>query len=199
MKHVKMLGLAAVAAMALMAFVGASAASATELYSGATTLKSGTTIEASLSGTASLLTTDRKTTLDTCTKGAVKGKTTNTGSSTEAVKGNIESLTWEECTEPTKTITVGTLQISWTSGQNGTLAAGTTATEVTVETTVFGSCVFTIGSGVTIGTLTGSTTSNAKLAVNAIATRKSGLCPASAIWEGTYIVTNPKPLHVTAS
>jgi len=203
MKYVKILGLAALAAMAVMAFVGAGTASATELYSGATTLKAGTEIQATLSGTALLQTTDGIE-LDTCTGGEVKGKTTNTGSSTETVKGNIEALTWTNCTEPTSTIAKGGLEIHWTSGLNGTVTSIANpvtgeVSEVTVNTTIFGSCIFTIATGSIIGTLTGSTTTNATFDINAIATRKSGLCPNSAKWNGTYKVTKPLPLHVTTS
>jgi len=198
MKHLKVFGLAAVAAMALMAFVGASTASATALYSGATKLGAGTVIEASLTGGTATLTTTEGTVLDTCTGGGVTGKTSNAGGAAETVKGTISALTWSGCTEPTTTLKTGGLEIHYTSGLNGTLTS-TGGTEVTISTTIFGSCVFTIGAGGTIGTLTGSTTSNAVLHVNATATRLSGLCPASAKWAGTYTVTNPKTLHVTAS
>ena len=199
MKYVKMLGLAAVAAMALMAFVGAGTASATEIYKGAETLKSGTVIDASLSGTATLTTTEG-TLLDTCTAGTVKGTTTNNGGGAGvAVEGHITELTWTNCTEPTSTTAKGTLKINFTSGKNGTVVAGSTATEVSVNTTIFGTCVFSISSGGTIGTLTGSTTGNATFDINANATRKTGLCPSSAVWTGTYIVTSPSPFHVTGS
>jgi len=204
MKHVKMIGLAAMTAMALMAFIGASAASATELYSGATTLGVGTEINASLSGTASLTTTEG-TVLDTCTGGEVKGKTTTAGGAAATVKGDLSALTWTNCTEPTVTLALGGLEVHHTSGVNGTVTSTTSSkgvtSEVTINTTIFGSCVFTIASGATIGTLTGTTAagSQATFDINAVATRKSGLCPASAKWVGTYKVTKPVPLHVTAS
>jgi len=209
MKHIKMLGLAGLAAMAVMAFVAAGTASATELYSGATTLKAGTEITATLNGTATLTTTEG-TVLDTCSGGEVKGKTSNSGSSTETVKGDISALTWTSCTEPTSTLNRGGLEIHWTSGLNGTItsinSSGGVASEVTVNTTIFGSCVFTIASGNTIGTLTGTTSGDASFDINAVATRKSGLCPASAKWVGTYKVTDSvyngthyTPLHVTTS
>jgi|SRR5690349_2522323 len=197
MKYLKMLGLAALAAMAVMAFISAGTASATEVYSGATTLKSGTELKSSLSGSATLTTTEG-TVLDTCAGGEVNGKSSNNGSATETVKYIIILIHWTECIEPTLTIKVGTLEIHWTSGLNGTVTAGT-ASEVTVNTTIFGSCVFTIPTGGTIGTLTGSTSGNATFDVNATATRVSGLCPSTTKWVGTYKVTSPSPLHVTAS
>jgi hypothetical protein len=196
MKHMKIVGLVAVAAMALMAF--ASSASATELYSGATTLGSGTVIKASLTGTATLTTTEG-TVLDTCSGGEVNGKTTNGGGAAATVTGNITALTWTNCTEPTVTTKLGGLEIHHITGtKDGTLTAGA-GSEVTVQTTIFGSCVFTIPTGGDIGRLTGSTTTTATFDINAVATRVSGLCPSTTRWVGTYTVTTPSPLHVTAS
>jgi len=197
MKHLKMLGLAAMAAMALMAFVGVGAASATVLESGSTKLPAGTDITASLSGSAALTTTDG-TLLDTCTGGGISGKTTNGGGSSSTVNGSVATtgLTWTNCTRTTSTIAGGTLEVHYTSGINGTVTAS--GFEVTVETGIFGSCVFTV-SNTNLGTLTGSTTTNAVLDVNTVVTRKSGICPASEKWVGTYKVTQPVPLAVTAS
>jgi len=199
MKYLKPLASTAVIGVTML--VAVASASATGLYSGATGLGAGTTITASLSGTATLTTTEG-TVLDTCSGGEVKGKTSNAGGATETVKGNIEALTWTNCTEPTTTLSKGGLEIHYTSGLNGTVTAISSnfgaASEVTVNTTIFGSCVFTIATGGTIGTLTGSTTTNAMFDINAVATRKSGLCPSSAKWVGTYKVTSPNPLHVTA-
>jgi hypothetical protein len=197
MKHVKMFGLAAMAAMALMGLVAASA-SATALYNGATKLGAGTEIKSTLSGTATLTTTEG-TVLDTCAGGEVKGKTSNAGGAAETVKGSVAAsgVTWSSCTFTTDTLAGGELEIHYTSGLNGTLTG--TGFEVTINTGLFGSCIFTLGTGTTLGTLTGSTTTNATMDINAIATRKSGLCPSTAKWVGTYKVTSPSPLHVTAS
>ena len=103
MKHLKMLGLAAMAIAALFAFTAASA-SATELYSGATTLKAGTTITTSLSGGTATLTTTGGTLLDTCTGGGVSGETTNTGAAGVNVTGNVlkSGVTWTGCTKRPK-------------------------------------------------------------------------------------------------
>jgi hypothetical protein len=199
MKHVKIFGLAAVAAMALMAFIGASTASATALYSGATKLGAGTEIQATLTGTSTLTTTENVV-LDTCTGGEVKGTTSNAGGAAETVKGTVATsgLTWTGCTEPTVTLAGGSLEIHHIAGtSNGTLTGS--GFEVTISTTVFGSCIFTLTAGTHLGTLTGSTTSNAVMNINAVAARKSGLCPSTAKWVGTYKVTKPVPLHVTAS
>jgi len=204
MKYLKTLGLAALAAMAVMAFVGAGTASATVLENGSTKLGTGTTIDASLTGSATLTTTEG-TVLDTCKAGTVKGKITNAGSSTSTVTGAIEELTWTECTEPTVTLNKGGLEIHHITGTSNGLVTSIpnpdtgAVSEVTINTTIFGSCIFTIPNGAGIGTLTGTTSGFATFHINAVATRKSGLCPASAIWKGTYLVTEPVPLAVTTS
>jgi hypothetical protein len=198
MKYVKQLSIGAIAAMAVLAMT-ASSASATELYSGLTTLKAGTVISATLSGTATLTTTEG-TVLVKCTGGSIAGKTSNTGSSTETVKGTVAAadLTWSNCSEPTSTLAGGNLEIHHAGvGINGTLTGS--GFEVTVDTTVFGSCVFTLAAGTDLGTLTGSTSSNATMDINAAVTRKSGLCPGTERWVATYTVTSPTTLHVTTS
>jgi len=204
MKYLKTLGLAALAAMAVMAFVGAGTASATELYSGATTLKAGTTIDASLTGSATLTTTEG-TVLNTCKAGTIKGKITNPGSSTSTVTIGLEEFFFKECTEENITVSIGGLEVHHITGtRNGLVTSiphpDTGAfTEVTIQTTIFGSCVFTFANGGTVGTITGTTSGNATFHINAVATRKSGLCPASAKWVATFLVTQPVPLHVTTS
>jgi len=104
MKYVKMLGLAAVAAAALMAFVGASTASATVLCKTAGTgsptgttcpanqaYPAGTAITAVNKGTVKLDTTFK--TIE-CSGSEVKGSTSNEGSATETVTGPEGTLTF---------------------------------------------------------------------------------------------------------
>ena len=196
MRYLKMLGAAAVVAAALTAFVGAGTASATALYSGATKLGAGTEIQATLSGSATLTTTEG-TVLHTCTGGEFKGKTTNAGGAAETVKGTVEKsgLTWTNCTVPTSTISGGEFEWHWLSALlHGTLTIrGIT---ITIASPIFGTCTF---GGSDWGTVTGSTTTNAVIDVNSVLTRSSGLCPSTAKWVGTYKVTKPVPFHVTAS
>jgi hypothetical protein len=210
MKYLETFGVAALAALAATAFVCAGTASATELYSGATTMKTGAILKLSLSG-STLTTTTEGTVYATCTGGELEGKTTNSGSATETVKLNIESTLFTNCTEPTSAIRLGGLEIHWTSGLNGTVTAanssGGSFSEVTVNTTIFGSCVFAVPSGGPLGTLTGTTSGDATLDLNAVVTRVTGLCPSTTKWVGTYKVTSVAsaggsaltPLHVTAS
>jgi hypothetical protein len=200
MKYVKKLGLAAVVALGLTAFIGAGTASATVLYSGATKLGSGTEIFGSLTGFSFKMSTTEGTALDECSSGGLHGKTSNSGSATETVRGSISvsSLTWSNCVFTTDTLKGGEFEIHWTSGINGIVTVS--GLEVTINTGLFGTCVFTSGtSKVTFGTLTGSTSGDAVLDVNTIMTRVSGLCPSTAKWVGTYTITSPTPLHVTGS
>lgn len=194
MKYMKMLGLAAVAAMALMAFA-ANSASATTLESGSTLLPGGTEIKSSLSGSAVL--SSGGTTLDTCTVGGVTGKT------------NVESATWLEgeasvtwgakgagCINTTDTLKGGIVKIMWTSGLNGAVVSS--GAEVTVET-LGTSCIYGTNN-TSLGTLEGTTSGDAKLVIDATVEEKEPkkfLCPDTATWQATYVVSSPTPLSVT--
>jgi hypothetical protein len=201
MKYLKILGLAAVAAMALMAF-GAGTASAVKLCKNNLSTTScsehypiGTVVEGTLTGSAILETTGGST-LDTCTGSTVSGKTTNTAATGEPVKGNIETLTWTGCTFPTATVTKGSLTIHTITGtDNGTLTAS--GTEVTINTGFFGACTYGAGAATDLGTVVGG--NPAKITINAIVPltkNESGLCPAEARWTASYTITKPTPLYV---
>ena len=216
MKYVKMLGLAAVAAMVLMAFLGASSASATVLCKTPNTTTdckesawhypTNTVIDSSLEETASLETTGG-TVLDTCKGGTVKGKTTNTGSSTETVDGFIEQLTWSECTKTTNSLhnanpategTFGTLEIHWISNtDNGTVTGKNT--RVTINT-IFGSCTYgTEAGGNHIGTLTAGSMGTLHIEATIPLISGGGLCPPSGRWTGSYTITEPEPIYIATS
>ena len=208
MKYVKMLGLAAVAAMALMAFIGASSASATVLCSesGKTTncassgkdYAAATTISASLdSGTSAVLKTTGGLIENTCTTSTVEGPTANTGGATETVRGTVEAakLTFSNCSNTTDVTEGGELEIHWISGtDNGTLTAKNFAvTQILAGIT----CTYTAGTGTDLGTVTGG--SPATLDVNAVVNKSAGgfACPSTAVWVANYTVTSPSPLYVS--
>jgi hypothetical protein len=203
MKHSKMLSLAVMAVAAVTAFA-ATSASATELYSGATTQKSGTAIESSLSGTDSLTTTGG-TVLDTCTGGTFSGKTTNNGGAGVNITFSVAKtgLTWSGCTKTTDTLEGGTLEIAWTSGTNGTVTGKGFKTTIVVSEEFGGTCSYTLGIGGThLGTLLGGLSTGATFSFNAVINgdaSNSFLCPADVKWVANYIVTSPKPLHATNS
>jgi hypothetical protein len=197
MKHLKTLGVFAMAAMALM--VVASSASATALYSSGA-LYTGE-ITASLEGSA-LLTTTGGTTLDTCTAGSVGGKIEEHGA-TKTAGGKITELIWgtaaTPCTEPTVTTTLGSLEIHHITGTtNGTVTGKNSV--VKVNTTIFGAeCTYTVGEALDLGTLNGSTTSNATIAINTVVKATNEFFCPDAKWQASYKVTTPKNLYVEAS
>ena len=193
MKYLKMLGLAAIAAMALMAFVGAGTASATTLATKGVPENASVSIEATIkAGTSAILKDKNGTTTDTCTGSIVKGSTEApyTG---EKVGGTVSSLTWSGCTHTTHTLKPGTLSITWTKGTEGSVTSA--GAEVTVVSTVFGaSAVCSTGAGNTIGTFKGVKEGHATMEISTT-TLNCGILGTSS-WTGTYTVTSPTNLGV---
>lgn len=204
MKYIKMLGLAAVAAAALMAFVGASTASATTL--------TGTGCVGELEGHCAIGTeikaeNEGKVILDPpfgaieCSVSNVAGKTTTTGGASETVVGEIETLTFSSCNATVTVLKKGTLEIHSLGSSNGTLTSS--GAEVTVQ--FLGThCVFSTNN-TDLGTVTGSTTTggNATLDIKATIPRTGGtsgaFCGSTAAWTGAYKVTSPATLNVDGS
>ncbi|MGN6276334.1 MAG: hypothetical protein ACTHNP_10480 [Solirubrobacterales bacterium] len=207
MKYVKMLGLAAVAAMALMAIVGAGSASATVLCKNNTSSPcsevygANTVVKAKIkSGTSALLENTSGTIEDTCTESAIQGETANAGSSTTTVESKAipaANLTWgASCTNTTDTTAGGKLEIHASTGGNGTV----TAKEFKVTINLAGvTCTFGAQTGINLGTFTGGTepTLNINVVVNKV--EGSFLCPGDATWKGTYVVTSPTPMFTVTS
>jgi hypothetical protein len=209
MKYIKMLGLAAVAAAALMAFVGASTASATQLTDGSgNVLGVGTEIKAENEGKVIL---DPPFGAIECSVSNVAGKVTNAGGSSTTVVGEIETLTFSSCNATVTVLKKGTLEIHTTfestdgtshqktnSDGNGTLTSS--GAEVTVQ--FFGThCIFATNN-TDLGTVTGSanTGGNATLDISATIPRTGGssgvFCGSTAAWTGAYKVTAPSPLNI---
>jgi hypothetical protein len=212
MKCLKVFGLAAVGAIALMAFLGASSASATVLCKTTPVSNScpsgwhypkGTVIDGTVDTSIHLVAGPIDS---TCTISTVKGKTANTGSATETVSGNIETLTFTGCTCPTTVTANGSLEIHWIAGtDNGTLTGKNTNVEVVCSgiTCTYG----TASTGTHIGLVTESVanSSAATLDIGNPATGKgatlpklggSFLCPSTGELTGSYWITEPKPLYV---
>lgn len=204
MRYAKMLALAAVAAGALMAFLGAGTASATVLCSttadpcpAGQDLVKGTVLDFSLKAeTSANLTETGGEPIDSCSVSTVKGHITNTGGSTATTTGKITELKWEKCTFPTTTINTGCLEIHKIAGtSNGTVTSDKCEvnTEVTINTVFFGSCVYGIESGKSIGDLIEG--NPAHFTAKAVAKKLSGsnfACPETANWSATYVLTEPK-------
>ena len=209
MKYVKMLGLAAVVAAALMAFVGASSASATVLCKTTPTAgtcppgqayEAGTEIHAVNVGTVKLDTTFKNV---ECSGSTVKGVTSNEGGPTETVTGPEASaaLTFTGCNCTVNVLKPGTLEIHLIEGtNNGTLTSN--GAEVTVScSTLFGTvhCIYETTND-SIGDLTASATSTSAAIFHstAVINRKptAAICSEESTWTATYEVTSPKPLYV---
>jgi hypothetical protein len=215
MKYLKMLALAAVAAGALMAFIGASTASAAVICSTtADPCPAGqkwpaeTHIKFTAIGSLLLKETGASgNTLDTCTGGTVAGKLTNAGGAGVTATGPVETLTWSGCSLPTNTLVKGKLEVKKIAGtSNGTIVADGEF-QVTINTVFFGSCIYGVTSGNSLGDLTegkGQTATEggepAIFHANAVAERFSGsnvVCPETSNWTGTYQLT--EPVGTTAS
>ena len=213
MKHLKMLGLAAIAALGLLAFVGAGTASATTLCSTntnpctGTSYGVGTKIHADSEGHVVL----KAAFAEALCNSTVEGEVTNAGGHPGTVSGPITHLTFFNCTSPCTAAVAtknangnyGTLEVhtqNATSNGNGTLTAFNALVHVTCSgvTCDFG----TAEAGTDLGTLTGGNP-HATLDINATVVYKGGagsfVCAGfsgTANWSGNYTVTKPTPLFV---
>jgi hypothetical protein len=189
--------LVSTAALGLMLLaLAAGSASATILTDASKNqLKTGTPVTAVSEG---------KTTLHppfgsiSCEESHFGGKTTNDGATGTSVNIGLESLTWSKCNGTTAVLEKGTLSITWSSGNNGTLSS--TGTKLTTE--LFGThCIFSTNN-TSLGTITGSATTkgNATLDIEATIPRTSGtsgvFCGSTAQWTGAYKFTSPGTLNI---
>jgi len=201
MKHLKTLALAAVAAGALMAFIGAGTASATELCS--TTTAAGVACPAGqkvtgllkfslVPGSREILKETGLETLNECSTSESEEEITNSGSSTTTVTGKIIKWKAASCSLPHTNTLLGKFEIHKIAGtSNGTLTADT-VTKTTINTIFFGTCVYAITAGQSIGDLTEG--NPAILHVNAVKHKQEGsnfACPSTVLWTGTYQLTSP--------
>jgi hypothetical protein len=190
MKHLKCLGPAAFAALAITALFGAGTASATTLQSGGKNLPTGTEIVTTLkSGTTSLIKDTFGTVVQTCTQSENKLKTTNETGTT--VNGTIVSQTTGSCSHSALVLKNGEMKIEWTSGNNGKVIAS--GSETTFFSTLFGASCIGKTANTNVGTLTGSTTGNATMDINGVI--ETGFC-GDVVWTATYTVTKPTTLAV---
>lgn len=207
MKYLKMLGFAAVAAMALMAFAGAGSASATVLCKTNTNpcsskWEAGTTLKFTLKNNTSALWRDTEGyTLKTCTNANLNGEITNAGSTIEPVKIKVTEHSWTSCTVATKTLKLGELEIQTIAGTtNGTLKYKNA--EFTTNDIFFGDCVYGTGEGGTdLGTLTSSSTGDSVIDVNAVLGPVGVNCCPEVVWVEEFTITSPQetPLFVEPS
>jgi len=184
MKYLKMLGLAAVAAMALMA-IGAGSASATTLELGGVTQNKAVTLEAEATAGAVLAKTDGSE-ANTCSVSKVKG-TTSVFSGTK-VTGALSELTFKTCKNESVVVDkAGQLYVEYEgSGTSGSVFSENA--EVTVPTSFGFSVTCSTGAGTKVGTLDGVAAGTATMTVNAVLS--CGFLLPSATWKGTYKVSS---------
>jgi hypothetical protein len=201
MRTVTCIGLTAVAAAALTAFVGAGTASATVLCKTDVSpcpaewmVSTGTEMSATLDESAKLKTVSGEE-LWTCTGGSVSGPTEQTGSSAETVSIKLpkENMTWSGCTHTTTTVAGGTLEFHWIAGSRK-IAVTVKEAQWTVLLGV--SCTYGYGSEYKdIGTIDppeGSRT-NATVTISTVVPKTAGsfACPVEVRWIAAYAVTGP--------
>jgi hypothetical protein len=198
MKHLRMIGLAAMAAMALMGGANVGTASATTLTSATGTIYTGELHASQEAGTSSLL--EAGFANITCTEStALVGL--NAQSDTTTVAGPIRTLLFGKTATPCNATVIvlknGSLEIHAGGGNevNGTI----TGKEIEVTVAALGiSCVYGTAAGTDLGAFTGTqaTGSTATLDIEANLPLISGPFPCArpARWTAKYKVTTPDNL-----
>ena len=189
MRYLKVLGLAAVAAAALMAFVGAGTASAETTACKVTEEPCSvgnqvTSIVAHLApGTTAVLTPSGFFASDvTCTESTMSGEV-----KTATTPKGPGSLSFVGCSDPVKVINSPEIIAHHDGGHNGTLTAK--SFEVEVEQSGL-TCIFGTEANEGI-TLTGSSTTPIVDATATIPSTSGFPCPSSSVWHAKYHVTSP--------
>lgn len=152
------------------------------------------TITASLNtGTSLVLARTDGSLANSCTESHLHGATESpfTGS---VVTGALSTLTFGKCTrEGVLAPEAGKLYVAYTEGPNGRVTSE--QAEVTVPSP-FGTLNCKTGSGATLGTLTGTKEGHASIDVSAVL--NCGFLVPSATLKGTYTVTSPTGLGISA-
>jgi hypothetical protein len=210
MKHLKMLGLAVLAAMALASLVGAASASAKEgvLCSTATDSCTSkwavpTVMDFSLTPGTSAKLESFGITLDTCTTATVKGKLTANPDATGTATGVNEIISWGSaatpCTYPTTTLKLGGLKVEAEDNLGNGWVYADAEIEVTIQnpTAIGGPCIYAVAAGTKLGTLKEGIGSASRFIANATATRKQSathpctIGGSTAVWNAEYSLTEP--------
>jgi hypothetical protein len=203
MKHLKMFGAVALAAISLAAWGGAGSASATALYNGTTKLGVGSKIDFSLkSGFRGTQTETSGRVLDECGTTTIKGTISAAGGSGSEVQGTTETLEQSNCTVPTVTDVKGGMKIAQIGTSTEATVRANSEVGITINTIFFGACRYGVSSGTHLGVLKSSASGTAEIVTNAVATKQTGsefACPETSKWTGTYVSTEPDNLRVEAS
>lgn len=221
MKYLKMLGLAAVAAAALMAFVGAGTASAKEGVICSTTSNPcnskwavNTVLDFSLKSGTSLKLTNAENgeTLKTCTGAGttIKGTLTANPDATGTATVKLTEILLKECTFPTTTVPgfTGALKVERIAGtSNGTVRADAEI-RITTNTVFFGTCIYGVKAGAHLGVITEGKAKGAGAPESEFTTENAAFeklegsnfaCPPKALWTATFVLTSPTNTTLSVS
>jgi hypothetical protein len=193
MRHLKMIGLAAVAVMAMMAVV-AGHASATTLEVGGVSQSSSVAPDLSLkAGSTLLLEMTDGTPILTCFTSTIGGKTESPYSGTTV--GGKTVVSFSSCGHSATVDSGGSLTFEHITGTtNGTVRS--TGMSVTVQSTTFGATLNCTTNNTHLGTLAGVASGHASLKVNAVV--NCGFFAPTTKWTGDYTITTPTGLGVVA-
>jgi hypothetical protein len=185
------------ALLGMVALTVASSASATTLETKGVPENAAITLKTSLAAGSSLLVTDTAGfTAHTCTTATLEGTTVkdSSGDFTGPVVGGVFStLSWSNCTQGNPTVhAAGSFSIENIAGTTNGTVRWTGATWTTPS--VFGTMDCSTNN-TDIGTLNGKKEGTATLTINAVL---SCTIIGTAKWSGTYTITSPLNLGVTA-
>lgn len=199
MKYLKTLGLAAAAAVAITAFLGAGSASATVLCKvtttpcGAGNIYSGA-LTTSLAANTKTTFKVGETIISECTGSELGGKVENAGGASKPVVFGTSLLLFTGCSKTTWVIrNTATLNVNHISGTDNGAIEGKGELTVTIKVGGETECNFVLSSSfVNFGNFTGG-----KQAAIALETtlKKWSIwefsCPGEVTWEGSYTVSSP--------
>jgi hypothetical protein len=203
MKYLKMLGLAAVAAMALTAFIGASSASADVLCTATTTPCNARVTSLSLSlksGTKLVLRSSFKSI--ECGKSSLGGNVLTQGSSQDIVLG-VTTMTFEECNCPTMKVLKGGTLTAQKIGTTETATVSSSGAEVTMicEDPIFHTnfhCTY-VTNNTDLGILAAGSPATLNMVEVIIPVEEKNsdfVCPEESKWTATYVITNHSAVYV---
>lgn len=195
MSYPKLLGLAAIAATALTAFlgVGTAGASSIKVFGAAGSLPTGTVIEASLeAGNSTFLEDPSFNLVETTCTGSSLAVTISRVTPTGSPKGSLSTLSFSPCAHTWDVESKGELEIRNISGTTNGTVFSTGAKWKVFSTLLNQNCIANTGTGTDIGTLTGATAASSKATIDVSGLIPLEACSASAAkWTGKYDVSKP--------
>jgi hypothetical protein len=189
MKYLKIFGLAAIAAASLMA-LSAGTASADENTSPAgTTAKED--VWSLVPGTSAKLVNTSGGEILSCTKANETFLIASQGPGKPILGTTKYDL--ENCTLPAKELKEGGEEINAPAESMTATVKATSESQLTINTGLFGSCVYAVTAGTTIGTIN---TSSGEFVENEVTEKLSGsgaVCPETTKWIAEWVRTLPNP------